>query len=139
MHHKILDPVALLRERGHKATPGRVAMLVLLAKSKRPLSAPEIYEALDHALDKVTVYRALEALARGGIIHSVDLDHRHRHYELVGGEHHHHIVCRVCGMIENVEPCIKDFEETVLKRSRVFDSIQSHALEFFGTCVQCAK
>lgn len=130
---------ATLRGQGHKATPGRIAILELLEMYERPLSAPEIYEALAKQLDKATVYRALYALVGTGILKKIDFGHRHAHYELVANKpHHHHLVCETCGSIEDIAGCAKNVDRSVLAQSKTFASVEDHSLEFFGTCKKCS-
>lgn len=138
---KEMDSATLLREHGLKATPRRIYLLSLLARTKEPLGAHEL-KALwkqDNA-DVVTLYRALEALADAGIVRRVNLRHGHTDYELSAqGEHHHHLVCTDCGVIEDVEiPAEKVLEKQALAHSSRFASLSEHALEFFGTCKACA-
>ncbi len=131
----------LLREGGSRATPGRVAILEVLKSADRPLSIAHIAKKLDASLNSVTLYRALDALMDSGIVRRVDLRHSHAHYELlVGVPHHHHIICKKCGAIEDVENCaIEAFRRSVVKRSKQFHLVAEHSLEFFGVCNQCAK
>lgn len=129
----------LLKKGGYRVTPGRVAILQVLELSKRPLSVAQVVKRLPSTLNQTTVYRALEALALSGFVRKVNLHHAHTHYELVVGvKHHHHIICE-CGFIEDIENCdTHNLEKVALKKSRGFTSLQSHSLEFFGTCKKCA-
>lgn len=136
------DAIALLLRRGgHRATPGRVSLLRFLARAERPLSIGDILSGLGGTLDQATIYRAMEALADAGVVVRVDLGHGHAHYELLTGErHHHHVVCVRCGRTEDVALCdVHEIERQILARSRVFASIERHALEFFGRCSTCAR
>lgn len=130
----------LLRESGFKATPGRLSLLSVLAKSDRPLSIGSICSELKGNLNPTTVYRALEALADVGIVRRVDMGHDHADYELTEGEkHHHHVICKKCDDVEDVDVCdAKEFERVVLKRAKRFAAIGDHSLEFFGLCKKCA-
>lgn len=88
----------LLRERGLRATPGRVALLGELEHAARPLSVEALEKRLKGTIDTATAYRALEALARVGLVRRADVGHRHMHYELAApAKHHHHFVCEDCG------------------------------------------
>jgi len=131
----------LLREGGHKITPGRVAILETLKATRQPMTISDIARRLRNKINQVTIYRALEALTRSGVVCKVNLQNSSTNYELVAGaHHHHHVVCEQCGVIEDVENCdIEKLEKTVLKQSRRFDSIKTHSLEFFGTCNTCVK
>lgn len=130
-----------LREHGSKATPGRVAILSVLQKKCVPMSIADISASLSLKLNQTTLYRALENLADSGIVRKIELGHAHTHYEIVEEQnHHHHIVCKECGKIEDVRVCgPKKLEQSVLKKSKSFSFIKSHALEFFGVCDICVK
>jgi len=96
----------LLRSRGLRATPQRLQVLGLLAVAKRPVSIPELQKkAGKQALDSVTLYRSLETLVEKSLARPVDLRHGHTEYELVGENHHHHVVCEKCGRIEDIDWC----------------------------------
>jgi len=132
---------ALLRARGFKATPGRITLLRILQRRGRPLSLAQLAQTLGRRLNQATVYRALEALVAAGMLRKVDFQHAHSLYELVEGQrHHHHLLCRRCGLIEDITGCDeRQLEQTILRRSRRFDAIESHAMEFFGRCKKCAR
>ncbi|MCX6736382.1 MAG: Fur family transcriptional regulator [Candidatus Parcubacteria bacterium] len=131
----------LLRKNGSKATPGRVAILSVLQKKCIPLSINEISASLPVKLNQTTIYRTLESLTDSEIIRRVELGHAHAHYEMVEKQnHHHHIICKECGKIEDVRICgTEEMESSVLKKSKLFHNIKSHALEFFGVCNGCVK
>lgn len=132
---------AILRKSGYKATPGRLSLLLLLAKADHPLAIHEITEGSKGGLNQATIYRALETLCGVGIVRRVDMQHAHAHYELAeGAKHHHHLICKQCGRVEDVEHCdVAAIEQAVLKKSKAFASIQTHSLEFFGLCKKCTK
>lgn len=135
-----IDFAALLREKGLRATTGRLALLRTLAEQDAPASIERIAELLPARLDTVTLYRALEALRTAGLVERTDLGHGHAHYELLAGRpHHHHAICRSCGTVEDVEiPHAARPEKEAEARTKRFAAIDSYALEFYGTCVACA-
>lgn len=132
-----LDPAAVLRDADLKATPGRIALVVALAKERKPVSVQQIEKRLKGALNQVTLYRALEALAAAGIVSRVNLEHDHAHYELVVGRpHHHHAICKNCGHIADIELVHEHFPK---KRIPGFARIERYSLELFGVCSTCSK
>jgi len=135
-----MDFPALLRENSLRATPGRIQVLKILAKEKHPVTVDHIKEKLSSSLDTVTLYRTLEALKAAGLVDRTDLQHGHAHYELIAGRpHHHHAVCRSCGLIEDIEvPHAAKPEKDAEHAAKKFTTIDSYALEFFGTCTSCA-
>lgn len=134
-----IDFPTLLRNSGLRATAGRVQLLKILSREKRPVTIDHIASKLTGALDTVTLYRALEALKAARIVERVDLQHGHAHYELlIDRPHHHHAVCRSCGMIEDIEiPHVLQPEKEAERRAKKFSVIDAYTLEFFGQCVHC--
>lgn len=89
--------------------------------------------------NKTTVYRDIETLVHEGVVVAVDFGDRTKRYELAEGGHHHHLVCKTCGGVEDIE--LGD-DLVAQKRSIARKSgfvVESHNLEFFGICKTCAK
>lgn len=84
-----------LRAAGSRATPGRLALLGVLERAKRPLTVGEM-EAKLSDLNQVTLYRALEALSAAGLLRQGMRDGVMQ-YEHAAKPHHHHLVCSDCG------------------------------------------
>ncbi|KKU74289.1 MAG: Ferric uptake regulator, Fur family [Candidatus Nomurabacteria bacterium GW2011_GWB1_47_6] len=132
----------LLREKGYKATPARLAILQVFSTTKKPLNAEAVCEKLHRegkkGINEVTVYRTLAHLEKGGILREVNLRKDSVFYEL-NNDHHHHIVCTNCETVEKFEN--KDLEKVLgriaLKLSK-FKSIKEHSLEIFGLCRVCS-
>jgi len=140
MNKSTLDFPTLLREAHLKATPGRIALLELLAKESKPLAVHQIEERMNGALNHVTLYRALEALEKARLVTRINLEHEHAHFELaVGRPHHHHAVCSECGLVEDIEILhSKTLEIDAVKQAKAFARINRYSLEFFGLCKRCA-
>ncbi|MEX0649458.1 MAG: transcriptional repressor [Candidatus Andersenbacteria bacterium] len=128
----------ILRETKLKATPARFQVLQILISSDKPLSIQGIMKRLKgEAIDQATVYRTLNTFETAGLADEVDFHHGHVHYEYTDRPHHHHLVCRSCGRVEDIEGCrLSKNEDKVLKQSG-FSSVEAHRLEFFGTCASC--
>ena|SRR3990167_4047888 len=131
----------LLHKTGFKATSSRLALLGMLQKSPKPLSIATIVKNLNKdAMDRATVYRALNALVDKGIIRRIDLQHGHAHYELASEIDHHHLICTACGEFEDFHEC--DFvgiKKTALLGSKKFRTVTGHSFELFGLCKKCDK
>ncbi len=134
------DFAPLLHGAGLRATEGRLALLALLAKERKPLSVRALEERMRGTLNQVTLYRALEALERADIVSRSYLAHDHAHYELVAGRpHHHHAICRGCGLVEDIiAPHNTSPEREARGAAKRFARIDAHATEFFGMCRSCA-
>lgn len=141
--HRPLSLKEELRAAGFRATPSRLAVAELLEKAHKPLGTPALAEALvPKELDLATLYRTLKSFEEKGLIHHVAIDQRFASYEWVEeeGNHHHHLVCKTCGLIEEISDCgLESLETSVLKEASQFSQITSHSLEFFGLCKGCEK
>jgi len=129
-----------VREAGFRATKPRLAVVAYLAKAGKPRSIKEIAAALKRSVDQVTVYRIVEAFAKAGLLREVDLRRGHPLYELSDEHDHHHVACVSCGRVEDFTGCgYTEVARKALRQVRGFSSIQSHSLELFGMCTNCAK
>ncbi len=134
-----ITPEEALRTAGIRVTKERTLLYQVLADSAAPLSSKDIHKAMGTDADRVTVYRTLETFVEEKLARKVDVGHRHAHYELLG-EEHHHLICTSCGRIEDVQYCPDPLiTKKLLKNSKHFAEIDTHALEFYGRCSTCAK
>lgn len=93
----------LLKERGLKATPMRMAVLELLKESKNARSHSELQDLLVD-FDRVTLYRTLNTLNEKGIIHVAMTHNQETFYAICPSEcddhsheHNHiHFKCEAC-------------------------------------------
>ncbi len=138
----------LLKEKGYKVTPARLAILEIFSKSKVPLSAEMAYKKLGKSknINEVTVYRTLGAFEGSGILKRIDLRKDSVYFELAD-DHHHHIVCTNCNVVEDfenreIEKAIEKMWRRIVDKSPRFSSkfklIKEHSLELFGLCRKCA-
>jgi Fur family ferric uptake transcriptional regulator len=125
----------MLRLRGYRMTPQRLAILQALHDGGH-LSPAQIYERVHQTgMTEATVYRTLEFLAGNGILLVADRGNGHLAYEL-SGESHHHIICRTCGAQMEVDlallaPAISQIE------SETGYHLNAGHLTFFGLCPEC--
>lgn len=131
-----------LRERHFKLTGPRREVIRILHESRTPLSVQEVHQQLqDIKADLASVYRTINLLCELGVLTRLDFQEKLYRYELSAPftPHHHHLICKKCGNIENVfEQCLPaGFEEKIRQRSGF--EIESHILEFYGICETCAE
>lgn len=100
----------ILHRHDLKATPVRVEVLALMMRTPSAMSHGAITEALGTAstIDKVTLYRTLNAFTEKGILHRIPTDDRNWLYavspELTEAAHDHshphaHFVCDECDKV----------------------------------------
>jgi len=111
------------------------SILALLTKTKSPLSVPEIMEIV--IANKTTIYRDLASLINDCLVKELDFGDRIKRYEITSLVHHHHLICRNCRKIEEVEmEDIFENQEKDLEKKTGFKSIK-HNLDFYGLCKDC--
>lgn len=137
------DIIQIWRDRGVRITKLRQAMVEVLTKTMRPVSVAQIIETLGKkrvTANKTSIYRELQFLQEQDLVRAVHISPKEISYEW-DGEHHHHLVCRNCETVEELElgekleTAIDAFEKKLSGRLK-FAGI-SHTLEFFGLCRKC--
>ena len=96
---------AALRGAGYRVTPQRLVIQRTLAELGRHVSAEELLAAVGEQLPNVslpTVYSALDALGEAGLARRVPTGRGRALYDAQPAEHHH-LVCRRCGAVEDLE------------------------------------
>ena len=130
-----------LRAKGFRLTPQRMMVLEAVEASEDHISAEEIFKQA-HAkypyLNISTVYRTLEMMKEQGLVAESDLGGGRLVYHPVGKAHHHHLVCRKCGSVQDVDESVFTKLQDDLKKRYGFDAVLEH-MAIFGTCKKCGK
>lgn len=85
-----------------------------------------------------TVYRTLQGLADAGEIDVLRTPEGESVYRKCSTGHHHHLVCRTCGLTVEIEgPAVEAWADKTARRHG-FAAVE-HTLEIFGTCTSCAS
>ncbi len=95
-----------LRSCGFKLTPQRHLLCELLAQAVGHPTVEQLYNQARQAMPTLslkTVYSILADLAQTGSIRLVDLGTGSLRVELNSQQPHAHLVCRVCGRVDDVE------------------------------------
>ncbi|HYN28250.1 MAG TPA: transcriptional repressor [Dermatophilaceae bacterium] len=124
-----------------RPTRQRAALTAALADRTEFLSAQEIHGRLAAAGERVglaTVYRNLQAMAADGELDVLRTDDGEAVYRACSEEHHHHLVCRVCGRtVEVTAPSVERWAAAV-SADHGFTDV-SHTVEVVGTCSDCSR
>ena len=130
----------LLRHRGLRVTRPRMAVLEVLGAGGH-LDVEEITRRVRERLDSVStqaVYDVLGALTRAGLARRIEPAGSPALFEARNGDNHHHVVCRGCGAILDVD--------CVLGSAPCLDASQTHGYEvdeaevtFWGLCPTCQR
>lgn len=135
---------ARLRSGDGRYTRSRRQLIDVLVKAWQPLTVDEIVgQGTDLTLS--SVYRNLATFEGAGVVHRLaghgDFARFELAEELVGG-HHHHLACRACGAMIDVElPAELEGElERALARvagGQGFE-VGAHRVDAVGRCSDCA-
>jgi Fur family ferric uptake transcriptional regulator len=115
----------------------RVKILELLEGSdQRHVSAEDVYKMLLEKGEEIglaTVYRVLTQFESAGLVTRHNFEGGHAVFELESGHHHDHLVCVVCGKVEEfVDRTIENRQKEIAKKHG-FD-IVDHSLIIYGHC-----
>jgi Fur family ferric uptake transcriptional regulator len=138
--HNADDLAGHLRGKSRKMTGPRRALLAILEKEEHPLTIRELHALLPgKTCDLATVYRSIRLLEEMGLVQRFDFGDGVARFELMRHEqdsHHHHLVCRGCSKVVEIEDCFpSELEERIAARNGF--SRVTHRLEFFGICADC--
>ncbi|MFG3620736.1 Fur family transcriptional regulator [Nocardia sp. NPDC047654] len=138
MHTNSADPREWLRAAGLRVTAPRIA--VLDAVAARPHSdADTVAAAVRDALGSVStqaVYDVLHACVRAGILRRIEPAGSSVRYETRIGDNHHHLVCRSCGAVADVDCAVG--EAPCLDPSDAHGFVVDEAeVVFWGLCPTC--
>jgi Fur family ferric uptake transcriptional regulator len=133
------DPAELLRGAGLRVTQPRLAVLEALAR--RPHADVEtIAVATRAALGTVStqaVYDVLRALTEAGLSRRIEPAGSPARFELRVGDNHHHVVCRICGAIADVDCALGDRPCLTASDAHGF-VIDEAEVTYWGLCPDCS-
>ncbi len=99
----------------------------------RPQECRAIARTVVPEIGIATVYRNIRRLVDEGWLRVVELPGAADRYEISGGRHHHHFVCRHCDGVFEVEACPGGFAALAPPGFRV----EGHDLVLYGLCRRC--
>ncbi|WP_127127211.1 Fur family transcriptional regulator [Georgenia sp. SYP-B2076] len=124
-----------------RMTRQRSAVSALLERTTDFRSAQQLHEMLrahGQPIGLATVYRTLQVLANSGEVDVLRIDDGETLYRRCARqEHHHHLVCRVCGRTVEVAGEPVERWAASVARENGFVGVD-HTAELFGTCAACA-
>jgi Fe2+ or Zn2+ uptake regulation protein len=128
----------LLRTHGLRVTRPRLAVLEVLARGGH-LEVEDITRQVRDRLDSVStqgVYDVLGALSRAGLARRIEPAGSPALFEARVADNHHHIVCRSCGTIKDVD-CVRG-ERPCLDPGRDHGyEVDEAEVTFWGLCPGC--
>jgi Fur family ferric uptake transcriptional regulator len=129
-----------LRGAGLRVTAARLAILDAVRSADHP-GAEEIARAVRDRVGHVTiqaVYEALNALAAVGLVRRIEPAGSAARYEDRVGDNHHHIVCRGCGTVVDVD-CVVGHAPCLEPAASEGFAIDEAEVTFWGLCSRCQE
>ncbi|HEU5150839.1 MAG TPA: Fur family transcriptional regulator [Iamia sp.] len=133
------DRADVLRQHGLQVTAPRVA--VLRAVAEHPHSTAnaidEVVRAEIGTVSRQAVYDVLAALTDRGLLRRIQPAGSPARYEARVGDNHHHLICRSCGQVVDVDcavgetPCLTAAEDAGY-------AVDEAEVIYWGRCPACA-
>ena len=133
----------MLREKGLKVTPQRIAILNMLMNTKSHPTAEPIFKALEPTnptMSLATVYKTLDSFTSAELIQELSIDGESLHYDY-NTAFHPHIICKKCGSVCDIDLDISDEINSVINKigSNTKYKVDKEQLFFYGLCENCEE
>src|SRR5215207_2800216 len=132
--------VTALRERGQRVTLPRLLVHRHVRRADRHFGPEEVHAELaqEHpGLSPATIYATLDLLDRLGFVRRVSSPRGATLYDSRVGDHHH-LICRACGRIEDVDARVDIRAVERAARAAGFE-VDHGQLALSGLCADCAR
>jgi Fur family transcriptional regulator, stress-responsive regulator len=133
-----VDLAASLRDAGLRATAPRLAVLAELMEGEH-LTADQVAIAVRERIGTIStqaVYDVLGALTGAGLARRIEPAGSAARYETRVGDNHHHVVCRSCGAVTDVD-CVVGEPPCLLPSDAGGFVIDEAEVTFWGLCPSC--
>lgn len=130
----------LLRGAGLRVTGVRLAVLRALDGHEHS-TADDVVRAVRADLGTVSVqavYDSLNTLAGAGILRRMEPAGHPARYERRVGDNHHHVVCRGCGLVADVD-CTVGHAPCLTPSDTHGFTVDLAEVTFWGMCPRCAE
>jgi Fur family ferric uptake transcriptional regulator len=132
------DAADLLRQHGIQVTAQRLA--VLRAVSAQPhVTADAVAEAARAeigAISRQSVYDALGVLVEKGLLRRIQPVGSPARFENRVGDNHHHLICRICGRVVDVDCAVGSAPCLTAADDQGFE-IDEAEVAYWGRCPEC--
>jgi Fur family transcriptional regulator, stress-responsive regulator len=130
----------LLREHGLRATTQRIAVLDVLRSHPHSDADAVLRHAAERGISMSTqaAYDALAALTSAGLANRIEPAGSTGMYEARVGDNHHHVVCRYCGRVHDVD-CTVGAAPCLTASDAGGFIIDEAEVTFWGVCPDCAN
>jgi len=134
-----IDRGALLRRHGLQVTAQRLAVLRAVADGPH-CAADDIYKVVGAeigAISRQAVYDALATLTDKGLLRRIQPAGSPARYEDRVGDNHHHLICRTCNRMVDVDCAVGDTPCLTAADDSGYEIDEAEVI-YWGRCPQCA-
>ena len=134
------DPADLLRQHGIQITAQRLAVLRAVAGQPH-ITADGVAETVRSeigAISRQSVYDALGVLADEGLIRRIQPTGSPARYEDRIGDNHHHVICRICGSMADVDCAVGSAPCLTASNDRGYEIDEAEVI-YWGRCPECVS
>jgi Fur family transcriptional regulator, stress-responsive regulator len=132
------DPASVLRQRGIQVTAQRLA--VLRAVAGHPHATADVVADLVRteigAISLQSVYDALNVLVVEGLLRRIQPSGSPARFEDRVGDNHHHLVCRTCGRVVDVDCAVGHAPCLTASDDQGYELDEAEVV-YWGRCATC--
>ena len=132
------NSTGLLKSKGLKVTPQRLAIFNVLYNTTCHPSAETIYNALQEThptMSLATVYKTLDSFKKNDLVQELNVGEDSFRYDVTIASHPH-LICVECHAVSDMESeILKNIREQVSAETKF--KLMTEQLYFYGVCPDC--
>ena len=138
MAQPVIDFATHLHAQGYRLTPQRQLILEAVQLAETHVTPEQVYDRVHRrhpTISRATLYRTLGFLCEVRLIHALYWGGQ-TYYEIAGDEPHHHLICRACGGVDQIDHVLLDDLFQAIEQKHQFTIDMDH-VALFGLCRKC--
>ena len=134
----MINTTSLLKSKGLKVTPQRLAIFNVLHNTTCHPSAETIYNALQEThptMSLATVYETLDCFKKNNLVQELNVGEDSFRYDVFIGSHPH-LICLECHKVSDLESkVLQNIRDQVAAETKF--KLANEQLYFYGVCPDC--
>lgn len=135
-----VDHERMLRGADFRVTRPRLAVLDAIDDHPHGVTnaiVDAVHET-DPAVSRQAVYDVLRALSEAGLVRRIEPAGSDARYESRVGDNHHHVICRTCGAVADVDCAVGEAPCLTASDAHGF-TVEEAEVIYWGTCPNCRE
>jgi Fur family transcriptional regulator, ferric uptake regulator len=133
-----IDFAQQLHAQGYRLTSQRQLILEAVRRAETHVTPEQVYDRVHRqqpTISRATIYRTLDFLCEVRLIHALYWGGQ-MYYEIAGDEPHHHLICRACGGVDQIDHALLNEFFLTIEHQHQFTIDMDH-VALFGLCRRC--